>query len=344
MSYNRPGFKEINQRVKENLETVDLPYSFRGLLANSVSGLSYMLHGHIDYLAANMLPDTAKGSLLDRWAEIVKEPRKKAQRTKATFEIQSTSEKKGYPVPKLWLIDGHEFAVRQEIICNGETQTVEIISKEEGDLKIAEEAQPLCAITTPWLTISKIGKGKIFQGDNRESEEALRSRVLFAIANPPQGGAPADYIRWAKAIPSIKQAWVRPSYLMGEPGKVGVTFLNGEGCQTPDLISELEDALKILAPDHAEVHILPLKPKEVKISFTVDPAELKPLVEAEVKRLCTEVAPKNFLDADGQKTSGKLALSSLWAIGERLGAKSFVVKSPTADIETADLEVLCYVP
>ena len=45
-------------------------------------------------------------------------------------------------------------------------------------------------------------------GANKETPQALLSRLLFVLQNPPQGGSLADYKIWAEAVPGVGIAYI----------------------------------------------------------------------------------------------------------------------------------------
>ncbi|MFV3561760.1 baseplate J/gp47 family protein, partial [Mycobacterium tuberculosis] len=58
-------------------------------------------------------------------------------------------------------------------------------------------------IASAATTITAISGGAEVEGDN-----SLRSRMLLAYANPPQGGSASDYRQWSLAVPGVTRAWV----------------------------------------------------------------------------------------------------------------------------------------
>jgi uncharacterized phage protein gp47/JayE len=71
----RPTLTQLYERVlgdiDSRLETHRRPkISLIDILAKALAGLSHGLHGHIEYLAKNYLPDGARGIILERWAAI----------------------------------------------------------------------------------------------------------------------------------------------------------------------------------------------------------------------------------------------------------------------------------
>jgi uncharacterized phage protein gp47/JayE len=63
-------------------------------------------------------------------------------------------------------------------------------------------------------------------GADVELDDSFRQRVLAAFAKPAQGGDLADYIAWARAVPGVTRAWVKP-HGMGS-GSVVIYFMEDE--------------------------------------------------------------------------------------------------------------------
>jgi uncharacterized phage protein gp47/JayE len=48
-------------------------------------------------------------------------------------------------------------------------------------------------------------------GADIELDDSLRTRMLFAYQNPPQGGDQGDYVEWATAVTGVTRAWCLPN-------------------------------------------------------------------------------------------------------------------------------------
>ncbi|MDH3975622.1 MAG: baseplate J/gp47 family protein [Deltaproteobacteria bacterium] len=73
-----------------------------------------------------------------------------------------------------------------------------------------------------------------------ESDSELLQRILDRIQSPPAGGNKADYIRWAKEVPNVKEAYCYP--LGGGLGTVYVLILADEaatGSETPSSYADI---------------------------------------------------------------------------------------------------------
>jgi uncharacterized phage protein gp47/JayE len=60
-------------------------------------------------------------------------------------------------------------------------------------------------------------------GTDIETDDELRARVLFRIRQPPMGGDANDYVAWSLAIPGVTRAWCSP--LEMGMGTVTVRFM-----------------------------------------------------------------------------------------------------------------------
>ena len=62
-------------------------------------------------------------------------------------------------------------------------------------------------------------------GTDAETDAALQVRLGERLSNPPQGGADADYVAWAKLVPGVTRVWVYPATSGANAGTVALTFM-----------------------------------------------------------------------------------------------------------------------
>ena len=92
-------------------------------------------------------------------------------------------------------------------------------------------------------------------GTDTETDEQLRARILHRIQNPPMGGAAADYVAWALAVPGVTRAWAAPEQGVGT---ITVRFLmddlraDNDGWPEPDDIQAVADYIDKHAACHRE--------------------------------------------------------------------------------------------
>src|SRR4029077_19696830 len=92
---------------------------------------------------------------------------------------------------------------------------------------------------------------RIDGGTDTETDEQLRSRILHRIRNPPMGGAIADYVTWALAVPGVTRAWAAPEQGVGT---ITVRFLmddlraDDDGWPTSNDLQIVDDYIDKMRP------------------------------------------------------------------------------------------------
>jgi uncharacterized phage protein gp47/JayE len=115
--------------------------------------------------------------------------------------------------------------------------------------------------------------------DPGQHYDDLRARVLHRIQNPPMGGAQADYVTWALAVPGVTRAWAAPEQ---GPGTMTVRFLMDElradddGWPLPSDVQAVAD------------YIDKMRPVTVKDCYVVAP--IKVFVDVTIHNLVPESA------------------------------------------------------
>lgn len=161
---------------------------------------------------------------------------------------------------------------------------------------------------------------------NGESDAELLARLLETLRTPPAGGNAADYVRWAKEVDGVGQAYCVP--LAQGPGTVDVLVLASGDSETPD-----QDLL-----DAVYAHIDALRPVTAStmrvqapgvltqnVSMTVDGDNLvTSVIEDEIEVYLNSMIP-----------GADLALTQLSAIAIANGATDAVLTTPSANVVTA---------
>ena len=94
----------------------------------------------------------------------------------------------------------------------------------------------------------------LLAGNDAETDDTLRTRLLKRIQSPPQGGSQADYIEWMLACPTVAavNAWCYPSY--SGAGTVGLTFsVSGGPVPSGGEVTAMQNYIDTLAPVTAQV-------------------------------------------------------------------------------------------
>jgi hypothetical protein len=97
---------------------------------------------------------------------------------------------------------------------------------EQGNL---EEGDALEFVrTVPNVAQEVVVLSATVTGEDAETADAYRRRVLGHTQFKPQGGAPADYRKWAEAVPGVRAAYP----YKGDPGRV-VVYVLAETIELP---------------------------------------------------------------------------------------------------------------
>jgi uncharacterized phage protein gp47/JayE len=231
MPFLRPTLAAIRQRIRGQFQArlpgadLTLRRSVLGVHADVLAGELWEEYGYLDYIVDQMLPDTATDYLARFMAIYGLTPQGAiAAAGNVVFTgIAST------PIPAGTLVQasgGAQYAtVAAATLVGAGTATVGVVATTGGSNTNQAGSTPL---TMP-LAIPGVDGNPSFDangatgGADSESQASQRQRLLARIQQPPQGGAPNDYVQWARSIAGVTRAWCLP--LMNGPGTVGVTFM-----------------------------------------------------------------------------------------------------------------------
>ena len=330
----RPSLSELQKRISEDLGIEAFPHSFSSHLATSLAGCFHMLYSHTELELAKLLPDTACGEALKRWGKIWGVTRKEPLPAEGRIAIEAFGP---CEIPKgtKFLSGSVEFET---------TETFEI--KESGKQKIFVRATSIGAesnlsasskitLASPHKNLA--GEAVIIAvdgGTEREDDESLRQRLLFAIQNPPQGGAVVDYIRWISSVPGVHRAFVRTAS-KEKPGVIGVSFI-GNDCTQSEAIKQ-KVLTKIGDLLHASVYqvdfiTLNFKPFPLKLSIT--PSHLAERAKEALRQYFRDYfVPKGLYGGRLIRSDGAVFISEIHEILSSLGGKErYLLEEPKTDI------------
>jgi uncharacterized phage protein gp47/JayE len=217
MPFARPSLTALRNQAIQDITTSGVP-GLTGLLRNAVlrvlawcmAGLAYLVYGYADWIARMGVPFSAEDEYLYAWAALIGIYPEEA--TAATGSARFTGNtglviRSGTPLRRQ---DGTTYAATADGIVDATGNvTVPIVATVLGALTNCDDAttislaSPIEGINAQGLTV-----GPVTGGADQETNEALRTRMLFKYREPPQGGAAADYIEWATEVPGCTRAWV----------------------------------------------------------------------------------------------------------------------------------------
>ncbi len=294
MSFQRPTLSELIERTFADLTSrLQIPgallrRSVVGVLSRVLAGASHMLHGHLDYIAREAIPDTAVDNL-PRWASIWGIARKDAEF--ATGNALFESSVAGITVAEgtqLRRADDAEYVTTADAVLGIGTTSVPIVAVVAGAAGNADPGTTL-SLVFPIPSVEgsvSVDSAGLTNGSDIEDDDSLRARLLFRIQQPPHGGNRSDYEQWALEVPGVTRAWVYPLH-MGA-GTVGVTFVRDDDPSIiPDAVEveAVQEHIDEVRPVTAQVTVFAPIAEPVDYTITVQPntAAVKAAIEAELR-------------------------------------------------------------
>ena len=223
MPYSTPTLQQLINQAQSDVTSsalagVDgfLPVANLPLMAVVQAGLAFGHYDAIAYAARQATPFYSTGEWLEGWAalkDVYREDATAAGATGTSFAaFQGTvgaDLPAGTPVNRG---DGFAYVTQADAtVANTGTVTVPIVATTAGSSgNCASGALVTLGTSVTNINPSGVASGPITGGTDQETNDSLRSRMLQAYQNPPQGGAPSDYVTWALAVPGVTRAWVNP--------------------------------------------------------------------------------------------------------------------------------------
>lgn len=294
MPFARPTLTELAERARDDLDGAlpgadsRLRRSALEVLGRVHAGGLHGLYGYLDWLARQVIPDTAEQEYLERWAGVWGVARR-APAQAAGAAVFTGAEAAVVPAGSLLQRgDGVEYLTAAEAVIDGGSAEAAIEAVEPGLAGNAEAGTAL-QLVSPIAGVNAqaaVAEPGASGGADQEDDAQLLERLLLRVQEPPQGGAAHDYVQWARQVPGVTRVWVYPDWV--GRGTVGVTFtMDGK----PDDIIPTEIEVGIVA-----AHLEPLRPVtaelfvfapvptplDLSIELTPDTAAVRAAVEAEV--------------------------------------------------------------
>jgi len=337
MPFTRPTLDEIIRRnladaasrLTGTVGTV-LRRSVLGVIMRMLSGASHLLHGHIDWVSRQIIPDTAESEYLNRWANIWGIFRLGGAQSTGTITVSGSVGAQALAGAILQRADGVQYAINSTFtIPMGGSITASVTAVLAGSTGDADNTVTL-SFVSPSAGINAVAQViAITGGADVESDDALRARLLARIGNPPQGGADYDYRAWALSVAGVTRAWVYPKE-MG-PGTVTVRFVrDGDASIYPDAgeVSAVESYILDRRPVTADVYVF--APTNAPLNFNI---AIKPNNASVQAAVTAELQDLIFRDAE---PGGTLLLSRInEAISLAQGETDHVLNSPSANVVSA---------
>jgi uncharacterized phage protein gp47/JayE len=211
---------------------VMIPNSALRIMSDAMSGLANLAYLYLDWLAKQLMPDTAEKEWLDRHGVIWltnadgSKGRKAATYAHGTIEFVNASGASGAIIPIGTLLTGGNNVQYQTVaageIGSGGFGTADAVALTAGSVGNLPDGDAMSLNPAIDGVDTATLLGDMTGGIDTETDDQLRERILFRIQNPPMGGDLADYEAWALACPGVTRAWAACEI---GPGTMTVRFL-----------------------------------------------------------------------------------------------------------------------
>jgi uncharacterized phage protein gp47/JayE len=238
MPWSTPTLKQVRSLVRDavaaNLPGADanVPNSVLRVLSDAMGALCQLALQYIDWLALQLLPDTAETVWLDRHGNIWltnsdgSTGRKLATVATGTADFVTSAGSVAVPTGTLLsYATGIDYQTTADILTDptGLPTTAPITALDSGSLGNLDPGTALALLTSLTGSVDSITVDTLTGGTDDETDDELRARVLFRIRQPPMGGDADDYVAWTLAVGGVTRAWCSPME-MGV-GTVSVRFM-----------------------------------------------------------------------------------------------------------------------
>lgn len=369
MPYSRPTLTQLRAEIAAELQVSPagsdplLRFSSLNVLGRALAGLMNAQYGYTDWVAQQSNPFTATQEFLEAWAALKNIYREAATQAGAVTPGQIT-----FPAT-----DGNEIPIGTTVNRGDGTQytTTSLGTASGGSVTVNAEANAdptgltgafgNCAVGTVMTLATSIAgissTGSVAVaftgGADIETDDSLRTRMLYAYQNPPQGGAVSDYVTWAKEVSGVTRAWCNPNgfgagtvvvYAMldsaesannGFPvGSNGVAASEKRGTVATGDQLTIANYIYPLRPATALVYVC--SPIAAPVPFTISgtsgfSAATKALISSAISGVFVMYGSPV---SDTSGLNGVVDLSYIEsAIAAISGTTGFVINSPTANIQ-----------
>lgn len=337
-SFTRPTLAQLVDRIQSDfisrlsLTGALLRRSMVYVLSRVLAGIAHMLYGAIDYLSRQIFPDQSDMPYLIRQGATFGLAPNAPTFARGTVTITGTN---STVIPGTTTIlvraDGAEYTVDTDVTISSGTAIADVTASVAGsdgtlDIGVTLSFQsPIAGANSPATVASSTN-----DGTDAETADEFRVRVMSRMQNPPQGGASADYVAWAKQVPGVTRAWCYPLEL--GPGTTTVRFVRDDDISgpipDPGGVTTVQDWIDPLAPVTADVTVVaPIaNVQNFSLHIAPDNADTEAAVTAELQDLILRLA----------EPGATIPLSEVeTAVGNAVGVTDFAIATPSADITNA---------
>lgn len=302
MAFERPSLAALLARVRADFESalsIELiRRSVEDVLARVLAGLTHGLHGHLAWVAEQILPDRAEAEFVLRWAAMLGLSLRQPTKAGGVVYFDSPGDVVIPLGTRCTNEDGLEYEVVLAVAPGGGVSIAGVQAVEAGsewNVEATGAPLPVFTLSTPVSGVDSEGELQIpgaTGGADLETVEELRVRVLARLAQGDGCGAPGDYVAWALETPTTRvlRAWEYPERSGAGTVDVFVTVLAAGGVDefvnpSTEQLAEIQDYLDSKAPVTVDVTAIAPTQQAVDITITAlspDTAAVRAAIEAEL--------------------------------------------------------------
>lgn len=189
------------------------------MIADANGGLAYGCLKYLDWLALQLLPDTAETEWLDRQGNIWLTNSDGSKGRKGPTAATGSATISGtpgsiLPFGSLFTVTGgpgrlQSYQTTATVVIGDGPTPLPLTCMQGGVIgNLLPGDQIRYTGTMPGLLLAVVVSMQ--GGTDQETDDELRVRVLQRIQQPPMGGDAADYVSWAYEFPGVTRAWCSP--------------------------------------------------------------------------------------------------------------------------------------
>lgn len=267
MALETPDFQQLRDRYLQAIKNMWPEAAVGGdsdhfVRASGVAAAVESLHQHIWWLSRQIFPQTTELEYLDRMAGQYGLQRKPASVATGSVHITGVAGTAITAGLQLQSAAGVLYELTANAaIGGGGTVAVSAWALVAGTTGNAAAGTAL-TLTTPVAGVTGITVVTMDGGEQAETDDALRERLLDIMRNAPAGGNAADYRRWAMEVPGVARAFVFGA--RRGLGTVDVAIMSESGLPSLALIEAVDDYIDERRP--VTTDLLVLQPDLVTIN------------------------------------------------------------------------------
>lgn len=308
MAFTRLTLRELYNRVKSDMEsrlTGDVkipPTSMLSVVAFGISGGSYLVQGFLEWIYNQILADLADETGLTRWGNILSVPRKSASFTQGYVAFTGTTGETILSGRQIQNEDGLAYNTQSSFVIGTDTQVL-VVADEAGvswnSPNSLELVSPVSGVDDDVTNISGFTDGEDF-----ETLDNWRVRILQRLQNPPSSGTPSDYVRWALELEEVVYAWCFAAEDWNGAGTVGVAVSgSNHDILSPTYITNtVEPYIEALKPAPAQIYYYSPTPIVIdyQISITPNVTDTQDAIQSNMEDLfAADAAPNGTILISG---------------------------------------------